>query len=439
MVPASLPNAQIGEEAACRLLDAEEEIRSLCGEVLERYEETTLVYRLVDRLGSVLGEKAIAETVLGDAARVLGAESAEIWLHRENRLELVAAVPALPDGPPAERTGPCKAVMEGRPWIQESSDGSAPEIAVPIPDTAGEPIGAMVLIGRPDRRNYRTGEMKLLTTLATMVSAFVRNHRLAAKARLADLRAREQEIAHQVYLGLLPDHDPEFDGLDISGACISADTVGGDYYGYHSLPDGGLGVAMADVTGHGIGAAMYMAAAKGVFQAESRRVISPSDLLRRANEALETDFSRSDMFATAFFAHFEPGSDRFEYALGGHNPPILIRSCGRIEMLDRGGIALGILPDVHYEETSCRVEAGDTLIVYTDGLPEARDEDRNFYGMDRLKRLAVAHRLDGAEDLRDRILDDLLAHTSGRSPSDDVTLIVIKFLGGPASRGGQDG
>ncbi len=436
MSPASLPNARTGEDAACRLLDAEEEIRSLCGEVLERYEETTLVYRLVDRLGSVLGEEAIAGTVLEDAARVLGADNAEIWLRRDSGMELVAAVPSITDQPATERSWPRKAVLEGRPWIRESSPESAPEIAVPIPGAAGEPIGAIVLKGRSDLRNYRTGELKLLTTLATMVSAFLRNHRLSAKVRLADARAREQEIARQVYLGLLPDRDPEFDGLEISGACISADTVGGDYYGYHKLPDGGLGIAMADVTGHGIGAAMYMAAMKGVFQAESRRVISPSDLLRRANDALESDFSRSDIFATAFFAHIAPGGARFEYALGGHNPPMLIRSCGRVEMLDRGGLALGILPDVHYEETTCRAEAGDTLVVYTDGFPEARDGERRFYGMNRLRRLSVANRMAGAEELRDRLLDDLMEHTAGRSPSDDVTLVVVRFRGGPALKGG---
>ncbi len=427
MVPASLPNARTGEDVAIRLLDAEDEIRSLCGEVLERYEETTLVYRLADRLGSVLGEEAIAETVLEDAARVLGSRYAEIWLRRENRMDLVASVPARPGQLAVERPGPRKAIFEGRPWIQESGEGAVPEIAVPIPGAEGESLGAIVLTGRSDQRNYRTGELKLLTALASMVSAFLRNHRLAAKARLADLRAREQEIAHQVYLGLLPDRDPEFKGLEISGACISADTVGGDYYGYHHLPDGGLGIAMADVTGHGIGAAMYMAAMKGVFQAESRRVTSPSDLLRRANEALESDFSRSDLFATAFFAHFTPGGERFEYALGGHNPPLLIRSCGEVEMLDRGGIALGILKDVQYEETTCRTGHGDTLVVYTDGLPEARDGQKNFYGMDRLKRVSAANRMAGAEELRDRLLDDLMQHTEGRSPSDDVTLMVVKF------------
>ncbi len=436
MVQASLPNAWAGGDEAHRLQDAEDEIRSLCGEILERYEETTLLYRLVDRLGSVLGEDAIAKTVLEDAARVLGADQAELWLRRDSGMELVAAVPPAPSHPAAERAGPRIAMQQGRPWIQESGDGIVPEIAVPIPEPDGDPIGAIVLTGRSDDRNYRTGELKLLTALATMVSAFLRNHRLTTMAGLADARAREQEIARQVYLGLLPQQDPEFEGLDISGACISADSVGGDYYGYHNLPDGGLGIAMADVTGHGVGAAMYMAAMKGVFQAESRRVSAPSDLLRRANEALESDFSRSDIFATAFFAHFVPGGARFEYALGGHNPPILIRTCGRVEMLDRGGIALGVLPDVHYEETSCRVDNGDALVVYTDGLPEARDQDRQFYGLDRLRRLTVANRMDGAEDLRDRVLEDLMKHTAGHSPSDDVTLVVVKILGKPARKCG---
>jgi GAF domain-containing protein len=183
-----LPNARTGEDHACRLLDAEEEIRSLCGEVLERYEETNLVYRLVDRLGSVLGEEAIATTVLEDAARVLGADHAEIWLRHENRMELVAAVPPNPEESSVERAEPRNAILEGRPWIQESGEGTAPEIAVPIPGTADTTIGAIVLKGRSDRRNYRTGELKLLTALATMVSAFVRNHRLAAKARLANDR-----------------------------------------------------------------------------------------------------------------------------------------------------------------------------------------------------------------------------------------------------------
>ncbi len=438
MVQASLPNAGTGRDEAHRLLDAEDEIRSLCGEVLERYEETTLLYRLVDRLGSVFGEDAIATTVLEDAARVLGADKAELWLRRDSGMELVAAVPPAHGQPAVDRAGPRIAMLDGRPWIQECNDGVVPEIVVPIPEPEGDPLGAIVLTGRSDNRNYGTVEMKLLTALATMVSAFLRNHRLAAKAGLADARAREQEIAHQVYLGLLPERDPEFEGLDISGACISADTVGGDYYGYHKLPDGGLGISMADVTGHGVGAAMYMAAVKGVFQAESRRVTSPSDLLRRANEALESDFSRSDIFATAFFAHFAPGGSRFEYALGGHNPPILIRTCGRVEMLDRGGIALGVVPDVHYEETSCRIEAGDTLVVYTDGLLEARDLDRRFYGLDRLRQVAVAHRMDGAEDLRDRVLEDLLKHTAGRSPSDDVTLIVVKMRCKPVPQGGPD-
>ena len=409
---------------------AEEEIRSLCGEVLERYEETTLIYRLLDRLGEAMGETTIATTVLEDAARVLGACSGEIWLQHEDGIFLGSSVPSAPALEIQSRPGPMKCLQEGRPWIQESGSQAETAIAVPIPSSNGTPLGVIVLTGRTCGREYRTGELKLLTALATMTASFLRIDRLAARTRTMDARAREREIARQVYLGLLPDTDPVFPGTEISGACLSAETVGGDYYGYHELPDGSLGIAMADVTGHGIGAAMYMAAMKGVFKAESRRVLSPADLLRRSNEALEADFSRAHVFATAFFVRVTPGGRRLEYALAGHNPPIVVRKNGDTELLKRGGLALGLMPQVEYQETSIRMEPGDMLVVYTDGLIEARNNEKQFFSLDRLKQLAVSSRELPAGLIRTVILDELSAHTGGKAPADDVTLLVLKITDG---------
>jgi serine phosphatase RsbU (regulator of sigma subunit) len=414
---------------------AEEEIRSLCGEVLERYEETTLIYRLLERLGEAPGETAIAATVLKDAARVLGACSGEIWLQGEDGVFLGASVPSAPSLAIQNRPGPLRSLQEGRPWVQESSHKIETAIAVPIPSSSGTPAGVIVLTGRACGREYRAGELKLLTALATMTASFLRIDRLAAETRTMEARAREREIARQVYLGLLPDADPSFPGTDISGACLSADTVGGDYYGYHEMPDGSLGIVMADVTGHGIGAAMYMAAMKGVFKAESRRVLSPADLLRRSNEALESDFSRAHVFATAFFVRVAPGGRRLEYALAGHNPPIVVRKNGDTELLKRGGLALGLMPQVEYQETSLRMEPGDVLVAYTDGLVEARDAEKRFFSLDRLRQLAVSTRELSAERIRSVLLDELSLHTGGNPPADDVTLVVLKVTEGLHSKG----
>jgi sigma-B regulation protein RsbU (phosphoserine phosphatase) len=414
---------------ASRLQRAEQEIHSLSSEILERYEEATLIYRLSERLGSVLGENAISRLVIEDAARTLGARAGEVWLTEDEAVVLAASVPP---GRPIpwnrDEEGAQTALRENRPWTLEAGDGREPVAAVPLPSPSGDPVGALVLRGRSDNRSYRSGEIKLLTALAALTSAFIRNDRLAAEARRSEARRREDEITRQIHRSLLPAGDPAFHGLEISGRCLAAEKIGGDFYGFIAMPDGSMGVAMADVSGHGVGAALYMAAAKGALQAEARRVYAPGDLLRRVNEALIADFSKSDVFATAFFVRFYPGGRRFSFANGGHNPALLVRSGGGVELLERGGAALGVLPDMVYEEDIRRFAEGDLLVVYTDGLVEARDAERRFYGMDRLTALVREHRGDSAQRIRQRLLEDLSAHCGPDQHQDDVTVVVVRAV-----------
>jgi sigma-B regulation protein RsbU (phosphoserine phosphatase) len=424
------------ERTIDELRRAEEEIRSLSAEILERYEEATLVYRLSERLSTVLGEQTISELVLQDAARVLRATAGEVWLRGSEGLSLAARVPS-EGAAPAEldRSASESAYDGGRPWTREAGpDGGEAAAAVPLPCPDDRPLGVLLLRGREAGRSYRSGEIKLMTALATLTSAFVRNDRLAGEACRAAEREREAEIARQIHRSLLPRCSPEFEGLDLAGVCLAADQIGGDYFGYVALPDGGLGVAAADVSGHGVGAALYMAAAKGALQAEARRLVSPSDLLRRTNEALAADFARSDIFATAFFARFHPGGRRFECANGGHNPPLLIRSDGRVVRLERGGPALGVLPEVVYDEEAQSFSAGDLLLIYTDGMIEARDDQRRFYGIDRLVRCARRLRERGAAEICEGLQRELLRHCGGRPPQDDVTLVVIRGVESSSGR-----
>jgi sigma-B regulation protein RsbU (phosphoserine phosphatase) len=268
--------------------------------------------------------------------------------------------------------------------------------------------------------------VKLLTALASLTSAFVRNARLADRARSTESRKREHEIAQQIYQRLLPDREPDYPGLEIAAVCQAAERIGGDYYGFLEMPDGSLGIAMADISGHGVGAGLYMAATKGVLQAEAKRMVSPSDLLRRTNEALSADFSKFDIFATAFVARFATDARRLEYSNSGHHPPLFVREDGRVERLDRGGLALGVLPNVIYQEESRCFDPGDVLVVYTDGLIEAKNADNEFYGQERLERVTVGSRNLSAPELRDQILVDLARHTGDIPFHDDVTLVVAR-------------
>jgi sigma-B regulation protein RsbU (phosphoserine phosphatase) len=168
-----------------------------------------------------------------------------------------------------------------------------------------------------------------MAAIAAQAAAFIRNERLAEKARGAEARRREDEIARAVHRGLLPRHDPLFAGLDLSGGFRAADGLGGDYYGYVAMADGSLGIAIADVAGHGVGAALYMAIAKGALETEARDTLSCGDVLGRVNEVLSSDFYSTDMFATSFFARFLPDARRFVWSNAGHNPPLVIRAKGR--------------------------------------------------------------------------------------------------------------
>ena len=406
-----------------RLARQESEIESLCAEVLERYEEATFVYRLSERIGSVLGERAIAGLVVREAASVLGAGAGELWLKSGGKLVLAAS------HPDSSATTPALAVEQtvatGRPSVREASSGAAASAVVALPERQGSSLGALVLNGRPEGRGYMTGEIKLMTAIAALAAAFIRNERLAEAARGAEARLREGEIAREIHRGLLPRHDPLFAGLDVSGGFRAADGVGGDYYGYVAMADGSLGIAIADVSGHGVGAALYMAIAKGALQSEARDILSAGDVLGRVNEVLASDFSATDMFVTLVFARFLPDGRRIVWSNAGHNPPLLLRRNGGIETLKPCGPALGIVAGARWRDVDQRFAPGDVLLLYTDGLIEARDGAKRLFGIERL--IEAARRPAGhAAEIRENVLNALSRHVGTTPFGDDVTLVVAR-------------
>lgn len=405
----------------------EAEIASLSREILDRYEEITLVYRLSERLADVLGEDRIASTVLSDAARVLGSREAELWLRTgDGSVRLAAQVPARSGSHGQELPREARTALDGgKLVVREASAGREALAVIPVPG-GDRPLGAFVLRGRSAGRSYRAGDLKLLGALASLASAFIRNDRLAEQARQAELRRRELEIARHVHCRLLPRSEPSWPGLDIAGGFRAAEAVGGDYYGYFPRGASSLGVAVADVSGHGVGAALYMAAVKGFVQAEASRTDSPASILDRLNRALLSEFNDTDVFTTLVFLSFEDGGRRLRCSNGGHNPPLLLRADGRVERLEEGGPALGIVSGAVYREEVADFAAGDVLLVYTDGVVEARDATGRFYGLDRLAAEGSRHRFRNAGAIRDAVLSDLEAFCAGMPFRDDLTLVVAR-------------
>jgi len=183
--------------------------------------------------------------------------------------------------------------------------------------------------------------------------------------------------------------------------------------------------AIADVSGHGVGAALYMAIAKGALQSEAREILSAGDVLGRVNEVLASDFSATDMFATLVFARFFPDGRRIVWSNAGHNPPILLRANGDIETLRPCGPALGIVAGARWRDVDQRFAPGDVLLLYTDGLIEARQGESEPFGIERLIEAAQSPARTAA-DIRENILNALSRHVGATTYLDDVTLVVAR-------------
>lgn len=233
---------------------------------------------------------------------------------------------------------------------------------------------------------------------------------------------REIAEARLIQRGLLPTTTPQVAGIDLAVAWLPADGVGGDCFDTLGFGDV-LGVSIADIAGKGLPAALLMSNLQAAVRAFAQEAVSPASINNSVNRLLCRNMA-SGRFATFCYARIEPAARRIVYSNAGHNPPILIRPGGSVELLGDGGMVLGVFPDNQYEQSEVPLGAGDRLVFYTDGITEARRPDGDEYGEDRLAATAAAVRGSSATAIKDAILADVHAFSNGRF-EDDATLIVV--------------
>jgi sigma-B regulation protein RsbU (phosphoserine phosphatase) len=211
-------------------------------------------------------------------------------------------------------------------------------------------------------------------------------------------------------------------------------SVAGDFYDFYTLPDGRLAVIIADVSGKGVPAALFMALSVTVLRFAMGLGFSPCELLYRANDAILAD-QRSKMFATTFVAYLDTVTGLVQFASAGHNPPMLYRAVRdtkdvnqHCEYLDSPGVALGVFSEVSFEEKYRQMSAGDILVFYTDGITEIMDVNGEEFGEDRLDRLVVEYSSGTAQEIKDRIVSEVSTFSKDGTPYDDETLVIVKRL-----------
>jgi sigma-B regulation protein RsbU (phosphoserine phosphatase) len=235
---------------------------------------------------------------------------------------------------------------------------------------------------------------------------------------------KELEIAKEIQDNFLPEKTPDISGIGIAAATISAMEIGGDFYDF--IPNGKnrWGIVMADVSGKGISAALFMALSRTLLHVSGMTGMDPSAAIRQANRWIYED-GRSSMFVTVFYGVLDPAGMHFSYVNAGHNPPLLVREDGVQELTESRGIALGVVPDVVVAATTQDLRHGDLLILYTDGVTEAFNDQYEAFGEVRLRKFAQENRTKPARAVLDGLVAEIRAFTGTAPQSDDITLVVV--------------
>jgi sigma-B regulation protein RsbU (phosphoserine phosphatase) len=292
-------------------------------------------------------------------------------------------------------------------------------------------IGFMSLSAKRSEEPYSASDVRLLESVATQTGLALENSHLteaiASEVAQREVLNRELEIAREVQERLFPQNYPAVPGLDYAGRCRPARRVGGDYYDFLELADGCFGIAVGDISGKGIPAALLMASLQASLRGQT--ISGASDLAKLMSNVNRLIFETSpaNRYATFFYGQYEPSTRQLTYVNGGHNPPMVFRN-GEVLRLEDGGPAVGLFKVARYSQAGVRLECGDVLLFYTDGISEAMNAADEEWGEEKMIEAVRACRCRPALEMIDELMraaDDFVA---GAPQHDDMTMMVVKVL-----------
>jgi len=311
---------------------------------------------------------------------------------------------------------------------------AAADVRVAVALRAREEVIGILLLGPPadNQSSYGRSERAALTACAPQLALMIENGRLTARIVAQEKIRRDLALAAEVQRRLLPDAPPERDTAAVAAVSLPARSIGGDYFDFIDVGDRRLGIALADIAGKGIPAALIMSSVRMALRVlASEPGASLPDLVARMNHVLH-EATPSNSYATFFYARLDDETRELRYINAGHLPPLLVRS-GKLQELTTGGSVIGLFDGMSYEEGGVSLQPGDVLVAFTDGVPEAQNAAEEEFGDARLKELLtqIAHL--GAQEIAARLLAELKAWIQDASQYDDLTFIVLKVRDVPAS------
>ncbi len=318
------------------------------------------------------------------------------------------------------------ALQDDRFRDQQSIVASGVRSVMAVPISVQSQVLGMIYVDSPIGTNIFTeDDLRLLTTIATVAAIKIENARLV-EHRIESERLHQQlASARDIQRRLLPSSPPELQGYEVTGFSFPCFEVGGDYYDFVTRDGKTLLMALGDVSGKGMDAAMLMSSLHAAMRAQAEGGGTIGEVVGRVNRYLY-DTMPHNKFTTLFAASLDLKSHRLTFTNAGQCPPLLVRQDGNVIGLEEGGYPLGIIRDAQYSETTVEFGAGDVLFCRSDGLDEAVDEEGEEFGEERLLACLLDHRKMSVVELWDRIDETLDAFTGNAPAVDDMTAVLLK-------------
>ena len=306
------------------------------------------------------------------------------------------------------------------------------ELLLPL-GTRDKLLGFISLGPKRSDEPYSSTDVRLLKSVAAQTGLALENARLmsaiAEEIAHRERLNREVEIAREVQERLFPQTLPPITGIEYAGACRPALGVGGDYYDFLALPGGQLGIAIGDVSGKGIAAALMMASLQASLRGEATR--APENLAALVGNVnhLVYEASAANRYATFFYAQYNPATRLLTYVNAGHNPPLLLHRSGtdwQVSRLDSGGTVVGLLETFPYQQAAVSIAPGDVFVAFTDGISEAMNGADEEWGEEKL--IETIKACDGTtpSQIITRIMQAADSFVAGAKQHDDMTLVVLR-------------
>jgi sigma-B regulation protein RsbU (phosphoserine phosphatase) len=300
--------------------------------------------------------------------------------------------------------------------------------------TKDQVIGVLSLGLRRGQFQYSPADKEVLMSVAAQLALVIENSRLAERLLAEERLRRELALAAEVQRRLLPSHPPEGLSVELAGFCQPARGVGGDYYDFITFDNQQLGIAIADVAGKGMAAALLMSTVQATLRslsattgAQAHANRSLADMVATLNRLLCNSTGGAN-YVTFFYGQVDQLTQQLAYVNAGHNPPLFLRAdpAGDFTQLSTGGLVVGMFDDCRYEQDVVQMQPGDVLIAFTDGLSEAHDERGEEFGETRIKKVLAATAHLSVNEIRDEMVRQVKEWCASASQYDDLTFIVMK-------------